>query len=123
MASRHDEEKTVRALVARAKRQTIIDPPEGGIGNSQPGAKPSVKVRIDFEGLPICGKAEISVLRLPWGDGPLWEDELDALTKVGVRNVRRGKLTLVLDNVVENEVFSIWIGPEQRARGEAQSNR
>lgn len=64
LASRHDEEKTVRALVARAKRQTIIDPPEGGIGNSQPGAKPPVKVRIDFEGLPIS-LVNSQLLRIP----------------------------------------------------------
>ena len=115
LASRHDEGKIVRALVGRAKKQSMADPaddaPNWKWGDSAP-AKPPVAAKIDFEGIPLSGKAEVTILRLPPGTGPLYEDELEALTTTAMMDVVDGKLTIELADVVEDNAFSIVIGPE-----------
>jgi len=115
LASRHDESKIVRALVARAKKMAAADPPESAPhwkwGDRVP-PKPPVKVRVDFEGLPLSGEVEVTILRLPSGYGPLYEDELAPLTTTTVMSVVEGKLMVELADVVEDNVLSIVIGPK-----------
>ena len=114
LASRHDGEKVVRALVGRAKRQSMADPPESAPkwkwGDSAP-AKPPVAATIDFEGLPRSGKAEVTILRLPPGTGPLYEDELAGFATTTMMDAADGKLTIELADVVEDNAFAIVIGP------------
>ena len=125
LASRHDEGKIVRALVARAKKQAMADPPESAPNwkaGSQAPAKPPVAAKIDFEGIPLSDKAEVTILRLPPGHGPLYEDDLEALTATTMMNVTGGKLTIELADVIEDNAFSIVIGPEgtrEKERAEA----
>ncbi len=115
LASRHDDEKIVRALIARPKKQAMADPPESAPnwkwGDGFPD-KPSVTATIAFEGLPLSGEAEVTILRLPTGSGPLFEDELKALTTKTMMNVVDGKLTLQLEEFTQDSVRSIVIGPE-----------
>jgi len=114
VASRHDDEKIVRAVVGRAKRHSMADPAEDAPAwkfGDQPPAKPPVAAKIDFEGIPLSGKAELTILRLPPGSGPLYEDELEALTTKTVMDVTDGKLTVELADVVEDNAFSIRIAP------------
>ena len=115
VASRHDDEKVVRALVGRARGHAMADPaesaPEWKWGDNPP-AKPPVNAKIDFEGIPLPGKAEVTILRLPPDSGPLYEDELDERTTTTMMDVTDGKLTVELADVVEDNAFSIVIGPE-----------
>ena len=126
LASRHDEEQIMRALVGRAKHQSLAAPPEAAPNwkwGDDPPAKPPVTATIDFAGLPIAGQAEVSILRLPPGTGPLYEDELDGLTTTQMMNVTGGGLTIKLEDIAENTVFSIIIGPEgtyEKEKAEAQ---
>jgi len=115
VASRHDDEKIVRAVVGRARRHSMADPAESAPAwkfGDQPPAKPPVVAKIDFEGIPLSGKAEVTILRLPPGSGPLYEDDLEALTTTTMMDVTDGKLTIELADVVEDNAFSIVIGPE-----------
>lgn len=108
LASRDDGTGVVRAIVARAKR--FADTPD----------LPPVKARIDFEGLEFPGDAEVTILRLGPQDGPLWEEDLEELTTCRVDAIQDGTLTLLLDEVHENQVCSITIAPPgTRARDEA----
>ena len=115
LASRHDDGKIVRALVARAKKQEMADPPESASnwkwGDSAP-AKPPVSAKIDFEGIPLSGPAEVTILHLPSGDGPFYENDLDTVTTTTMMNVTGGKLTVNLQDIAENNVVSIVIGPK-----------
>ena len=107
------------------KKQARADPPESAPNwkfGDHPPAKPPVAARIDFEGLPIAGQAEVTVLRLPAGDGPLYEDELDGVTTTSMMEVVDGKLTVQLENVVEDNVFSIAIGPQGTRKKQMQSD-
>ena len=124
IASCHDEEKVVRAVVGRAKRQSMANPagdaPAWKWGDHAP-AKPPVSAKIDFEGLPLSGKAEVTILRLPHGTGPLYEDELAELTTTSMMDVEGGRLTIELADVVEDNAFSIVIGPKgTREKDKAQ---
>jgi len=108
LASRHDEERIVRAIVARSKRRT------GGAD------LPAVATKVDFEGLGVEGPAEVTILSLGPSNGPLWEEDLEGLTTVKTETVQNGKLTLKLDEVKENQVYSITIAPVgTRAKQEA----
>jgi len=100
LASRHDDAKELRALVARSKRH---------YGEEK---LPPVKVRVDLKGVPLEGKAEVTILRLGPHAGPMWEDEYNERAKTAMMDVVDGKLTVSLDDVAENEVISILIGPE-----------
>ena len=116
LASRDVARATVRVLVARAKRFTVEDAPMN---------LPPVRTKVDFEGLPIQGEAEVNVLRLGPGIGPLWEEGLAALTTKQVLGVRDGKLTLVLDALEENQVCAVTVTPrgvwaKEEAEREAQ---
>ena len=125
LASRHDDEKIIRALVGRAKHQAMADPPETAPPwkwGDHPPAKPPVVARVDIEGIPLEGRAEVTILRLPPGTGPLYEDELDALTTTKMMNVKNGSLTIRLGDVAEDNVFSIVIGPKgTRAKEKAEA--
>ena len=115
LASRHNDEKIVRAVVARAKRQAMADPAEAAPDwewGDLPPAKPPVKAKIDFQGLPLSGQAEVTILRLPPGSGPLYEDDLDGITTTKIMDVADGKLSIELADVVEDNAFSIVIGPK-----------
>ena len=108
IASRDDKERVVRAVVARSKRHT-------GTPDS-----PAVNTKVDFEGLPVEGDVEVSILRLGPGIGVLWDEDLEGLTTRNVETVQDGKLTLMLDKVQENQVYSITIAPVgTRAKQEA----
>ena len=62
LASRHDETREVRALLARARRD-----------NNAPKGLPPAKVTVDFAGIPISGKAELAILKLGPDNGAMWE--------------------------------------------------
>lgn len=102
IASRDDERGTVRVLVARSKRYTTANKPLN---------LPPVTVRLDVAGVPTPGEAEVSILRLGPGVGPLWEEDLPGLTEKKVVSVRDGAVTLVLADVLENEVRAVTIAP------------
>ena len=103
IASRDDAHDTVRVLLARTKRYTVED---------EPMNLPPVRMTVDVEGLPIEGEAEVSILRLGPGVGALWEEDLPGLTERKVIPVHDGRLTIVLDNVQENEAYSVTITPQ-----------
>ena len=86
-------------MVARSRRNGCKD-----------GAPvPPARTRIDFEGLPIAGKASLTILRLGPEDGALLEKDLPALTTTTVVDVVDGKMSTVLDRVAENEVYAITV--------------
>jgi len=103
IASRDEAHGTVRVLVARAKRYTVEDASMN---------LPPVKTRVDIEGVPIEGEAEVSILRLGPGVGALWEEDLPGLTERKVMPVRDGRLTLVLESVQENEGYAVTVTPQ-----------
>ena len=109
LASRDDAAKTVRAVVARSKRDT---------GPDFAKTRPPVQARIGFEGLPVGRNARVTVLRLGPSYGALREDELPALTTTTDMTVSSGRLSLTLDKVAENEVYSITITPRRSGSGE-----
>ena len=116
IASRDDAQATVRIVVGRAKRYTL---------ENKPMNLPPVRTRIDCEGVPIEGSAEVSMLRLGPGVGALWEDNLPGLTQKQVLAVDGGKLRLILDALKENEARAITIAPlgtweRERAAKEAR---
>ena len=112
LASRHEDAKTVRAVVARSKRHSGED-----VGKRLP----PVKVTVSFEGIPIDGPAEVMTLRLGPYDGPLWEEDLPALTSEKTMSVIDGALAMTFDAVAENQVYSVRIAPPgTRAREEAK---
>jgi hypothetical protein len=102
IASRDDAAKTVRAVVARSKRDT---------GPDFARTRPPVQARVDFEGIPAQGEARVTVLRLGPGYDALREEDLPALTTTTTITVSNGRLSLPLDKVAENEVYSITIAP------------
>ena len=99
LASRHDRERIVRAIVARSKRISYSP------------ALPVVKTRVDFEGIPIEGPAEVTIFKLGPNKDLLWEDDLESLYTRKVETVRDGKLTLRLNDVLEEEAYSVTIAP------------
>ena len=103
LASRHDADRTVRAVVGRARRYAKQ--------HDKIPALPPVKTSIDFQGLPLSGKAEVTILHLGPENGPLWEGDLDGRTGKKNMSVANGQLTVVLDRVLEEEVYSITIAP------------
>ena len=102
LASRHDEAKEVRVLLARSKRHTG----EGFAKKLSP-----VKTTVDMEGIPIRGKAEVTILTLGPADGPMWEEDLTGLTARETRDITGGALTLTVNDLAENEVVSVRIAP------------
>ena len=120
IASRDDKTKTVRALVARSKRYS---------GAELSRKLPPVKTTVDFEGLPISGDSEVTILHLGPGDGPVWGEDLPKLTTWKLMNVDGGKLTMMLNRVAENDVYSIRIAPigtrasEEAAKLKLESDR
>ena len=106
LASRHDESREMRALLARSKRDIRYKDPVAF-------AKilPPVKVQVDFAGVPISGKAELTILNLGVGNGPLRERELPARTEERIVKITDGTLALTLDSVAESQVYSIRIAP------------
>jgi len=113
IASRDDKLKTVRALVARSKRYS---------GAELPRLLPPVATKVDLEGLPISGNSEVTILHLGPGDGALLESDLPQLTTRKVMKTVGRKLTIRLDAVAENEVYSIRIAPVGTwAREDAQA--
>ena len=100
LASRHDEAKEMRVLVARSKRHT---------GEEFAKKLPPVKTTIDVAGIPISGKAEVAILTLGPADGPLWEDDLSGLAARKTETIVDGSLSLTIDELAENQVVSIRI--------------
>jgi hypothetical protein len=100
IASRNENSKTVRTVVGRSRRYPAL--PSGR-------TLPPVKTKIDFEGLPITGSAQVTILTLGPEDGSLLEKELAELSAIKKMAVNEGKLTLVLDSVEEEQVYSITI--------------
>jgi len=109
LASRDDETKEMRVLLARARRNTEWDNPQ----NQKPIGKklPPVKVKVDVEGIPISGKAEVTTLTLGPADGALLEGDLAGLTAMRTETVVDGSLSLAIDDLAENQVVSIRIAP------------
>ena len=108
LASRHDEERIVLAIVARSKRISYTP------------ALPAVKTRVDFEGLPVEGPVEVTIFKLGPNKDLLWEEDLESLHTRRAETVRDGKLTLRLDDVLEEEAYSVTIAPVgTRAKREA----
>ena len=102
LASRHND-GIVRALVARAKQRRTF---------SDRGKKLApVRTTVDFEGLPFDGNAAVTTLKLGPYDGPMWEEDLESLTTRDVITVADGRLSLILDGVREQQVYSIRIAP------------
>ncbi len=120
IASRDDAAETVRAVVARSKRYT---------GPDFAKMLPPARTVVDFEGVPITGKAEITILKLGPDDGPVWEDDLPALTTRKSVDVKSGKLSILFEALAENEVRSVRIAPqgtwakEQIAQGKLEADR
>ncbi len=102
IASRDDAGKTVRALVARSRRNS---------GPDSAKVLPPVSAVVDFEGIPISGKAEVTILKLGPDDGPVWADDLPRLTTEKAVEVNAGRLSITLENLPENGVYSIRIAP------------
>jgi hypothetical protein len=102
IASRDNEAKMVRAVVARSKRHT---------GSQSDRILPPAKTKVDFEGLPISGKSQVTILRLGPSYGPLREQDLPGFATERRMDVVGGKLTIALDKVEENQVYSITIAP------------
>lgn len=99
IASRDDATKTVRAVVARSVRN--------GFKNGL--RLPPVKTKVDFKGLPFSSAARVTILRLGPDDDALPESELPGRTTISTQDVSDNKLTVVLDRVAENEVYSICL--------------
>ncbi len=112
LASRHEAPEEVRVLVARSKRYT---------GEQFTRKLPPCSVRVDVEGIPITGSAEVTILRLGPEDGPLWEDQLAQLTTRQVKEVTDGVLSLVIDKLAENQVVSLRFAPSGTWAKEAQA--
>jgi len=102
LASRHDEAKEVRVLVARSKRHT---------GEEFDKKLPPVNVKIDIGGIPLEGEAEVTMLRLGPGDGPMWEEDLAGLVAKATKDVSDGSLSVSVDGLAENQVVSVRIAP------------
>ena len=101
LASRHDDQGIVRALVARSKRNY-------GKGPGPRGKQlPPVKTTVGFEGLPVEGRAEVTIIKMGPYYGPMWEEDL--VPRSTVMTVVDGGLSLVLDEVQENQVYSIAV--------------
>lgn len=101
LASRHDGERTVRAVIARAKRDT---------GHDHGRSRPPVTTVLDLEGIPLTD-AEVTVLRLGPDQGVLREADLDARTARTTRKIDAGSLKLTIDRLEEDQVCSITIAP------------
>ena len=101
LASRHDDTRTVRALLARSKRDTELD-----FGRK----RPPVKTTVTFEGLPLQD-AELTIVKLGPYDGPFWQEDVDAATMTSQVHAPEGKLTLTLDEVREQQVYAVTIAP------------
>ena len=104
MASRHDDQGIVRALVTRSQRYCTQF-----VKNRRKGLVP-VKTTVDLEGLPIEGRAEVTIMEMGPYNGPVWAEDLESLTTRTVMTVVDGKLSVVLDEVQEDQVYSIAIG-------------
>ncbi|MFH0965764.1 MAG: hypothetical protein V2A58_17335 [Planctomycetota bacterium] len=112
LASRHDETKEVRVLLARSKRHT---------GEEFAKRLPPVKVRIDVNGIPVEGEAELTTLTLGPGDGPLWEEDLAPFTVNETKQVSGGALSLEIPALSENQVVSIRLAPPGTRAREAKA--
>ena len=102
LASRHNDAKELRVLVARSKRYT---------GEEFAKKLPPVNVTLAVEGIPFNGEAEVSTLTLGPADGPMWEDDLAGLTNKEVGQVAGGRLSLTIPALAENQVVSVRIAP------------
>ena len=102
LASRHDDAKEVRVLLARSKRHT---------GEEFAKKLAPVKVRMDVNGIPISGDAEVTRVTLGPNDGPLWEEDLADLEDRTTQTITDGALGLAIDQLAENQVVSIRIAP------------
>gem|GEM_PF-4874390 len=115
IASRDDDNATVRVLVARAKRYSADDAPLD---------LPPVPVRVTVEAVPIQGSAEVSILRLGPGVGALWETDIPGLTERRLVAVEAGSVSLELADVAENEVRAVTLAPlGSWARADAELER
>jgi len=103
LASRHDEAREMRVLVARSKRHT---------GEESAQKLSPANVKIDIGGVPLRGKAEVTIRRLGPHDGPMWEEEFDERATTKMVDLADSRLSLSLADVAENEVISILVGPE-----------
>ena len=113
LASRHDNEQTVRVLLSRAKRN---------YGNGPRARRlPPVRATIDLEGVPVTGPAEIRITRLGPGDVPTFESDLTTTRQVVT--VAAGSLSFAVDKVRENQVYSITVQPDAAAATPAATER
>ena len=112
LASRHDNAKEMRVLVARSKRHT-----------AEEFAKqlPPVKTKIDVEGIPFNGSVEITTLTLGPDDGPLREEDLSARTTRKTEPVADGSIRLTINQLAENQVVSFRIAPPGTWASEAEA--
>lgn len=101
LASRHDGERTLRAIVARSKRDT---------GADKGRSRPPVKTVVAIEGIPL-EQAEIVVTTLGPHDGPVWEEDLGGMTTVREQRIVGGRLTLTFDEHREHQVHAVTIAP------------
>jgi len=99
LASRNDRRRQVHAIVARS------------IGY---GTKPSFATRVEFEDLPMSGQAQVTILTLR-GSGPLLGGDLAGLTTTTMVQVTDGRLSIIMDDLAENEARCMVIEP----RGDA----
>ena len=98
LASRNDRAREVRALVARS--------------NGYSDKKEGFPTKVVFEDLPMDGAVKVTTLALaPLSGGAVREDELPSLTTERTLEVADGKLTLALEDLVEDDVRSIVIRP------------
>jgi hypothetical protein len=101
LASGHDNNKTVRAVIARSKRDT---------GEDFSKTRPPVKTVVDFHSIKL-DRAEVTIIKLGPHDGPLWEEDLEPLTTKTVQNITDGQLTLTFDKHAENQVYAVTLAP------------